>query len=588
MLILRRVLVLWFVPWFFASSTAAQLFKAELTASEWKAVTAAAPVCSIAHNIPGFGRAVFVHTPSKGETFYVESQSKIIFPVGEVDIETLPPVWRSDLMSVSLGKVMAVVGTQPIKMEAAQTAPLLAQLIHGVSIVFTSLPVIAKNKSSLTQEGAGVKRAMRLVLEVKNFAPAYKIYQQCTGELVASAVEKIEGLRSAKTVELSRMKGYIKRDAALYSDSIVDHSGPRVGEKILTADEELAKVMGLIKRDTALYGATVAGKKNSRAKEQIFAADIMSADWKPVSNPFACSITHSIPGFGKASLSHKAGGEEIFYIESQGKIIFPAGDTSIDTLPPVWRNNLLPINLGSVNAVAGKQPITLASSKIAQVVSQLSNGVKVMFSSSDLIEKKINNASVVDLGVMRVVLESKNFAGAYKNYQQCIGELINYTFAQVARTLINYSEKPQGLTAATKVELSKVARYVRADQKVIRILVDAHSDNAEAVNINEAISKQYADWVSAYLVGQGVPADKITSRWHGEKFPIATNKTAQGRAQNRRVTVRLETEETQQENEKNAAARKAALEAEKLNPDKGKLTPEDINKMVEGLDLIPQ
>jgi outer membrane protein OmpA-like peptidoglycan-associated protein len=42
-----------------------------------------------------------------------------------------------------------------------------------------------------------------------------------------------------------------------------------------------------------------------------------------------------------------------------------------------------------------------------------------------------------------------------------------------------------------------------------------------------------------YLVSKGVAADRITAKGHGETTPIATNATAAGRQQNRRVELKL-------------------------------------------------
>lgn len=338
------------------------------------------------------------------------------------------------------------------------------------------------------------------------------------------------------------------------------------------------------------------------ASAQMYTADLASSEWKLSSNPFACSLTHTIPVFGKAVFSRKAGGGETFYLESQPKVTFPGSVAGAETLPPQWRNDLVPVPLGAIKVIAGNQPITLNPAQIAPLVAQLSSGMSVMYSS-----QPIATASSGSL-IMRVVLNAKNFSAGYKGYQQCVADIIPYSFAQVARTTINYAEKPEGLTAAHKAELSRVTRYIKADPNVVGVFVDGHSDNAGAPEVNEALSKQEAEWVAAYLTEQGVAATKITTRWHGDKFVIADNKTAAGRAQNRRVTVRLEDEaahkefmkkeEEKRKQEEQAAQEKAKAESK---PDdnknatadsaagsassKSKMTPEEISRMVEGFDL---
>lgn len=334
------------------------------------------------------------------------------------------------------------------------------------------------------------------------------------------------------------------------------------------------------------------------ADAQMYSADITSSEWKLAANPFACSLTHTIPIFGKAVFSRKAGGVESFYLESQGKVVFPVGPTGAETLPPLWRNDLVPVPLGAVNAVTGNQPINLNTAQAAPLVAQLIAGVNVMYSSQPIVSGASGSS------VMRVVLNAKNFAAGYKSYQQCVSDIIPYSFAQVARISINYAEKPDALTPANKAELSKVARYIKADPSVVAVFVDGHSDNSRTADLNEALSKQEAEWVAAYFVEQGVAGDKITTRWHGDKFVIADNKTAAGRAQNRRVTVRLEDEaahkefmkkeEEKRKGDEKANAEKVAADNKKAeagssannsSSSKAKMTPEEISRMVEGYDL---
>lgn len=339
----------------------------------------------------------------------------------------------------------------------------------------------------------------------------------------------------------------------------------------------------------------------SAANAQIYSADVTNSEWKVSATPFACSLTHSIPIFGKAVFSRKAGGAEVFYVESQGKVVFPAGIASAETLPPPWRNDLAPMALGAFEVTASSQPIQLNAAQFAPLVAQLATGMNVMYSSQPMVTASSSSS------VMRVVLNAKNFSAGYKNYQQCIADIIPYSFAQVERTVIHYAEKPEGLTATHKADLTKVARYVKADPKVVSVFVDGHSDNSGTSEANEAISKQAAEWVAAYLTEQGVAADKITARWHSDKFVIANNKIAAGRAQNRRVTVRLEDEAAhkefmKKEEEKRKLDEKAAADkviADAKNTDgknagggassslssKAKMTPEDISRMIEGYDL---
>lgn len=71
------------------------------------------------------------------------------------------------------------------------------------------------------------------------------------------------------------------------------------------------------------------------------------------------------------------------------------------------------------------------------------------------------------------------------------------------------------------------------------IRIEGHTDATGNEETNLQISQQRADSVLTALVSLGVDAGRITSAGMGQDFPIATNETEEGRAQNRRVDVIL-------------------------------------------------
>jgi len=69
------------------------------------------------------------------------------------------------------------------------------------------------------------------------------------------------------------------------------------------------------------------------------------------------------------------------------------------------------------------------------------------------------------------------------------------------------------------------------------VIVTGHTDNTGSAAYNQTLSERRADAVAAELIANGVPGRRIVARGAGLTQPIASNDTAAGRAQNRRVEI---------------------------------------------------
>lgn len=86
--------------------------------------------------------------------------------------------------------------------------------------------------------------------------------------------------------------------------------------------------------------------------------------------------------------------------------------------------------------------------------------------------------------------------------------------------------------------LNSVAKVINEyDKTMVEII--GYTDNTGSVATNNALSLRRANAVSNYLRLQGVDGNRIVTDGLGSQKPIASNATAQGRAQNRRVEITL-------------------------------------------------
>lgn len=93
--------------------------------------------------------------------------------------------------------------------------------------------------------------------------------------------------------------------------------------------------------------------------------------------------------------------------------------------------------------------------------------------------------------------------------------------------------KPQFYPALDQVA-GTMAEY---NQTVVE--VSGHTDSVGSDAYNQRLSEQRAESVTNYLVGKGLMRQRFEVVGMGERYPIASNDTDAGRAQNRRVEIRV-------------------------------------------------
>ncbi|MFD2517297.1 OmpA family protein [Salinimicrobium flavum] len=77
--------------------------------------------------------------------------------------------------------------------------------------------------------------------------------------------------------------------------------------------------------------------------------------------------------------------------------------------------------------------------------------------------------------------------------------------------------------------------------------IEGHTDSTGSESYNEKLSRERAASVRQFLIGAGIPESRMTSEGYGESQPIASNNTAKGRQENRRVEISLDKERQMKE-----------------------------------------
>lgn len=88
----------------------------------------------------------------------------------------------------------------------------------------------------------------------------------------------------------------------------------------------------------------------------------------------------------------------------------------------------------------------------------------------------------------------------------------------------------------SEATLRQLLLALQADPAVA-VVIEGHTDSDDTDEANLALSRARAEAVHAWLLKNGIAPDRLASEGHGESRPISDNRTAEGKAQNRRVEV---------------------------------------------------
>lgn len=131
----------------------------------------------------------------------------------------------------------------------------------------------------------------------------------------------------------------------------------------------------------------------------------------------------------------------------------------------------------------------------------------------------------------------KTFPGA--NYPSGQSDIILSVFGPDVLRVFYYRKGDTTLNTDKQQKLGWLARYVNEFFQTGRVVINSHTDSKGGRAKNLATSQQRGDAIKAYLEAQGVAAERIQVKAHGERRPAKSNRYPSGRAMNRRVVIDL-------------------------------------------------
>jgi outer membrane protein OmpA-like peptidoglycan-associated protein len=150
-------------------------------------------------------------------------------------------------------------------------------------------------------------------------------------------------------------------------------------------------------------------------------------------------------------------------------------------------------------------------------------------------DQKATNAQRTADGANQAVQQANN---RITTVEREIAGMDQYTAAGPAST-VTFKNGSSVLSAEAKKTLDDVANQVSNMKGGYMLEVQGYTDSRGSESFNNGLSDRRAEAVKRYLVTKNVQLMRISIVGEGKSNPVADNKTAKGRAENRRVEIRI-------------------------------------------------
>lgn len=263
-----------------------------------------------------------------------------------------------------------------------------------------------------------------------------------------------------------------------------------------------------------------------------YSADLNSSQWQLANNSrLECTLSHQIPNYGEARFYSKANRKMNMEFELD-MLLLPDNYAlaEVRSVAPRWRPGVNDHMLAKMQL--HKQFTPSLPKKVAwAMLSELEQGMSPTFFYNDW----YNERDKISVG-----LSTAKFQKAYQAFVGCVGQLLNYSFDDIAYTVLNYQSNSNEFTKSSQRRMAMITEYLSLDPELELVLIDAYSDSYGGRWTNQKLSESRANKIRQYFVSNGIEANRIEASGYGEKRHIASNGTTLGRGKNRRVVIHME------------------------------------------------
>ncbi|MFO7603252.1 MAG: OmpA family protein [Gammaproteobacteria bacterium] len=263
----------------------------------------------------------------------------------------------------------------------------------------------------------------------------------------------------------------------------------------------------------------------------VYTVRLQDGRWDVAATRLECRLTQRVPRLGDVMFRQKVATELEFVLQLNRRYE-EIHQASFESQPTLWGHQSHQRDM-PLTASMQQSSMTVPQEGAVALINELLAGM------APRLTYRMGSDERSDEVV--VTLSARTFVDKLEEFQRCIGNLLPFDFEEVKASIVYFNFDSDTLTDEAQQALERVVEYVRQDQGVKSIVIEGHTDSKGKRRYNQRLAGQRAAAVEKFFLDRGVTKSRLVLRAeaYGAKKPAASNKSAEGRAQNRRVHVSL-------------------------------------------------
>jgi len=252
--------------------------------------------------------------------------------------------------------------------------------------------------------------------------------------------------------------------------------------------------------------------------------------WVGESEAGRCSISQRLDQNSGLAKFQQIGGKRLQFTVEQHPLVAISSDARIYSAPPLWRHDQPLTAIGETQRKRGNRPFHVSADVAEKMLNSLSQGQASLVSYGD--------PALTDEQEI-LTLSPAFLYPALDHFRSCVLNLTPFDPRQADLFEVRFGNGQTRLGRQAELRLSQLVKRLAKEPDVTALKIIGFTDNTGEPSNNLEIARMRALSVENYLLATGFRTDFLKRSQLGQAQPRYSNRTAAGRASNRRVEIKI-------------------------------------------------